>query len=128
MNRVVIGVGSNVTPEKNIPRARDCLRAEFTVLAESDFIETEPIGIAGQPNFINGAVLIKTELGEAELKKKLLKIEHSLGRTRFSDKYAPRTIDLDILVWNNEILDTDVFERGYLKDSIIQLLPDIHIE
>jgi len=59
------------------------------------------------------------------LKRRLREIESGLGRVRTANKNGPRTIDLDILVWNGEVVDADVYERGFLRDSIIELLPGI---
>lgn len=125
MNTVVIGIGSNIDPEKNIRRARQFLKEKFQVLRESRFVETEPIGTHNQPKFMNGAVLIHTDLSPEKLKTNLCEIEDALGRKRSDGPYAPRTIDLDIVVWNDSIVDHDVNERSFLKTSVLEILPNI---
>ncbi len=57
------------------------------------------------------------------MKTRLREIESGLGRVRTGNKNGPRTIDLDILVWNGEVVDDDVYEREFLKTSIRELLP-----
>lgn len=124
-NRAVLGLGSNIDPEENIRKAIEIISGEVSLIKTSSFVETEPVGFEEQRSFINGALLIETPLGAFELKRRLREIEGELGRVRTANKNGPRTIDLDILVWNGEVVDADVYERGFLRDSIKELLPGI---
>jgi len=124
-NRAVLGLGSNIDPEENIRKAIEIISGEVSLIKTSSFVEPEPVGFKEQRSFINGALLIETPLGAFELKRRLREIESGLGRVRTANKNGPRTIDLDILVWNGEVVDADVYERGFLRDSIIELLPGI---
>ena len=126
-NRAVLGLGSNIDPEENIRKAIEIISGEVSLIKASSFVETEPVGFNEQRSFINGALLIETGLGASALKARLREIETGLGRVRTGDKNGPRTIDLDILVWNGEVVDEDVYERGFLRDSIKELLPGIVI-
>ena len=126
-NLAVIGLGSNIDPEKNTRKARKAIESTFNLKGASSFVKTEPVGFEDQPKFINGAVLIETVMGYDELKNCLRVIEKELGRVRTENKDGPRTIDLDILVWNGEIVDEEVFERPFLKKSVRELLPDIDL-
>jgi 2-amino-4-hydroxy-6-hydroxymethyldihydropteridine diphosphokinase len=75
-------------------------------LAVSPVYETQPVGLTEQPNFLNAAILVETELTASDLKSRVLQaIERELGRVRIADKNAPRTIDLDISLFNNEVLE-----------------------
>ncbi len=125
MNRVVIGVGSNIDPEKSIKRARDLLREEQRLITSSEFERTPPVGRTDQPWFLNGAFLIETPLQRDELKSYLRSVEERLGRIRTSDKYAPRTIDLDIVAWNGTIIDSDVDKRDFLRRAVKQVLGEM---
>ena len=125
MNRVVIGVGSNIDPDQNIPRAIDRIRRRHHLLAQSRFVETEPIGPSDQPNFLNGALLVETEMGRDELTGWLKQVEEELGRVRTGDKYGPRPIDLDIVVWNGRVVDDDVYEREFLRQAVLEVLPGL---
>lgn len=124
MNAAVIGIGSNINPNENIESAVSKIAEKFIIVAKSRFVETEPIGYLNQPNFINGVVLIHTELSQNDLKQALLAIESRLGRIRTNNTYGPRTIDLDIVVWNGEIVDNDVYDREFLKIAVAEVLPE----
>ena len=125
LNQAVIGLGSNIDPEENILKARNAIEGEFKLIKSSSFVETEPVGYEEQDAFINGALLIETELELVSLKSWLNDLESSLGRVRTDNKYGPRSIDLDILVWNGEVIDEEVYEREFLRRSIMELLPEI---
>ena len=127
MNRVVIGMGSNIDPQKNIAKAKKQIAAEYSLIAESKFVETEPIGVKEQPNFINGAILIETTKNFHELTNWLKSLENSLGRVRSAEKYSPRTIDLDVVIWNNKVIDNDVYEREFLKKAVLEVQPNLHL-
>ncbi|HRZ39378.1 MAG TPA: 2-amino-4-hydroxy-6-hydroxymethyldihydropteridine diphosphokinase [Candidatus Omnitrophota bacterium] len=125
MNQAVIGFGSNIEPELNIHRAKTQIVSQFQLLAESGISRTTPIGIKDQPEFWNGAWLIQTSLSQNKLRSLLKKVEDDLRRDRSAPKFGPRTIDLDILVWNNVIIDPDVDTRDFLRKEISELLPDM---
>ena len=126
MNRVIIGLGSNINPDQNIQQAREILAQKYRIVAESCFKLTEPVGKIKQADFINGSVLIETELNIDQLKSELGGIEKGLGRNRPHDRFGPRTIDLDIVVWNEDIIDQDFYQRGYLKESVLELAPNLN--
>ncbi len=128
MNQAVIAFGSNISPAQNIQKAKKHLSAHADILNESRITQTKPIGIQDQPDFLNGSWLIETGLSQKILNQHLKKIEDSLGRDRTAKKFGPRTIDLDIIVWNNAIVDPDVFTRDFLKAEIAELLPDLKFE
>ncbi len=125
MNTAIIGLGSNIEPQKNIKHARNFLAQEFKVLDESHFVTTKPIGTTTQPDFLNGAVLIETNLMQDIMRNRLKEIEKILGRTSSPDRYGPRVIDLDILVWNDEVINPDFYERDFVKDEVLELLPEL---
>ena len=125
MNQVIIAVGSNIDPDKNIARARAILAKDFELVAETDLVSTKPVGYTRQPDFLNGAFLIRTDLKLELLRQHLKKIEDTLGRRRTILKFGPRTVDLDIVVWNGKLLDPDFYERDYLKKAVLELIPDL---
>lgn len=107
-NQVVIALGSNIEKERNLPRAIALLREMCEVTAVSPIYETEPVGLLNQPNFWNTAVLIQTELTASQIKQQLIgRIETQLKRVRQADKNAPRTIDVDIVLFNDAVFDYD---------------------
>lgn len=125
MNQAIIAVGSNIEPDKNIAKARGILAKDFELVAEADFVSTKPVGYAQQPDFLNGAVLIRTDLKLEPLRQHLKNIEDTLGRRRTVLKFGPRTVDLDIVVWNGKLLDPDFYERDYLKKAVLELDPGL---
>lgn len=117
-HRAVIGVGSNIAPRENVDRALEMLRTELTVLAESNWVWTDPIGRPGQDRYLNGAVLVETDLSAEGLEARLHLVESRLGRVRGADRYEPRTIDLDLVVYDGRVVDTDVYERDFLRRAV----------
>src|SRR5690349_15679398 len=105
MARAFIGVGSNMAPEENI---RDGLRriAECARLVSiSTFYRQPAIDHPEDPDFYNGVIGIDTDLPPTILKWQVLRpIEAALGRRRTRDKYSPRTIDLDLLLYDDCVL------------------------
>ncbi len=128
LNQVIIGAGSNIEPHENIKLTQNALASKFKLIKSTSLIETEPIGYANQANFLNCAFLIETDMEFTTLKSWLKDLEKSLGRIRTENKNAPRTIDLDIVVWNGQIVDSDVRERVFLKNSIKELLPNLDLD
>ena len=124
-NTAVIGLGSNIDPQKNIPAARRLLAQEFLVLKESAFIRTKPVGFSEQEDFINGSVYVETPLKRPELKEKLKDLEKRLGREVSPIKYGPRSIDMDIIVFNSKVVDKDFYEREFLQKAVLELIPDL---
>ena len=126
-HEVVIGLGSNIDPEANLEQAVQELKSRFKVSKRSQWTRTKPIGIQDQPDFYNGALLMETELEQQSLKKELKRIEDLLGRDRSLPKYGPRTIDLDILIWNKKVVDEDYYERDFLRKGVEEIIPDLEL-
>ena len=126
-HEVVIGLGSNIDPEANLEQAVQELKSRFKVSKRSQWTRTKPIGILDQPDFYNGALLMETELEQQSLKKELKRIEDLLGRDRSLPKFGPRTIDLDILIWNKKVVDEDYYERDFLRKGVEEIIPDLEL-
>jgi 2-amino-4-hydroxy-6-hydroxymethyldihydropteridine diphosphokinase len=139
MNRIFVVLGSNINKEKNLPLAVRFLSKLCHVAAVSPVYETVPVGPSDQPNFFNAAVLVETEIGPIEFKEVVLsKIERRLQRQRTADKNAPRTIDADIVLFNDEVLDygrpgsrqrhipdPDLLEFAHVAVPVAQLAPNM---
>lgn len=98
----LISVGSNIQPVEHIPTALDLLMHKVEVLASSTFYQTEPVGTPGQPMFVNGVWMIKTDMTAWQLKNDVLRrTEVLLGRLRCEQKDIPRNIDLDLLLYQD---------------------------
>ncbi|TKG93496.1 2-amino-4-hydroxy-6-hydroxymethyldihydropteridine diphosphokinase [Puteibacter caeruleilacunae] len=122
MNICIVAIGSNIKPEENIYKMLGILKEEQVVVKVSSFIRTEPIGIVDQPEFLNGAVKVKTMLEKDMFERYLKMLEDKLGRDRTVEKYGPRCIDLDIIVWNSEIIDDDYYERSFIQQTVDEIL------
>jgi dihydroneopterin aldolase/2-amino-4-hydroxy-6-hydroxymethyldihydropteridine diphosphokinase len=134
MARAFISIGSNIEPETNVKNAVRLLGSEARILAISTVYRTEPVGPPGQPWFINCVVDIQTDLAPRELKFMLLRrIESKLGRTRGSDKFAARPIDLDLILYDELVLttpdlvlpDPDIPQRPFLAIPLSELAPGL---
>lgn len=122
MNRAVVCFGSNVDARSNIARALELMAGEFTVLARSGVERTRPVGRKNQPDFLNGAVLLETPMDCDAVVRKLHDIEHNLGRARDpEDPDGPRTIDLDLVVWNGQVVHDDYRNRAYVRRAVDEL-------
>ena len=121
MNSAIIGIGSNISPEKNIRLALELLAEEVTIEQVSTMVRTKPIGITEQPDFINGAVRVTTSLSRGELQQFLKMTEDRTGRDRTQSRFGPRTIDLDIVIWNDEIVDPDYYTRDFLQRTVDEI-------
>lgn len=124
-NQVILVLGSNIAPEENIRKAIIALDEYFNVLKVSGVYETPPFGMDGD-SFINAAVLIETQLSIKELKWKYLRpIELRLGRKRSTNKYSPRSIDIDIVVHHDTIVDKEIFVLPHLAVPISDISPSL---
>ena len=131
-------MGANLGPrEVTLLRAVDLLGAEagIQVLEVSALRETAPVGNVDQPEFLNGAVALETSLSARELLDALLRVERELGRVRDGTRWGPRTIDLDLLVYGDEIVDEPglevphprLHERRFALEPLAELEPELEI-
>jgi 2-amino-4-hydroxy-6-hydroxymethyldihydropteridine diphosphokinase len=129
-----IGLGSNLGDrEATLRGALARLNAShgIRVLAVSRFRETEPVGFADQPKFVNAAAAVDTELEPRPLLESLLAIERAMGRTREGTRFGPRTIDLDLLLYEDRIVDepglriphSRLHERAFVLEPLADLDP-----
>lgn len=104
-NIVYLSLGSNLgDKKKNLLNANKQLKKhKIRILKKSPVYETEPVGKINQPDFYNQVIKIKTELSPDDLLETLLLIEKDMGRVRI-EKWGPRIIDIDILLYNNSII------------------------
>jgi 2-amino-4-hydroxy-6-hydroxymethyldihydropteridine diphosphokinase len=122
---VCLVIGSNIEPERNLRLAVEELRRRFGVVNVSNAWETRAVGSEG-PNFLNAAVLIRSDLDPYWLKMRVLRpLERGLGRIRTGDKFAPRPIDIDIVAWGGLGLDPDLWRYAYLAGPTAEVLPNL---
>ena len=108
MERVYIGLGSNLaTPLEQLRSALATLAAQpqTDLIAQSSFYSSDPLGPADQPRYVNAVAALDTELSPLALLDALQTIELEQGRTRKAERWGPRTLDLDILLFGERQLD-----------------------
>ena len=132
MARAFIGLGSNLGDREAALRGALELLGE-DVVAVSSFRETEPVGYLDQPAFLNAAAALETGLEPRALLERLLGVERELGRTREGPRYGPRTIDLDLLVYDDRVIDEPglvvphprLAERRFVLEPLAELDPNL---
>jgi len=124
LHRAYLSIGSNIEPEANLPKAIRLLREYGEVLEISGAWESHSVGADG-PNFLNACVLFLSSLPPYELKEGIIRpIEAALGRVRYADKNAPRTIDLDIVLFDGKPLNVDFWDYAFVVVPLAELIPD----
>ena len=155
--RAYLGVGSNIDPDKNVMRALEALSATagIKLSAISTFFRTAALSdpsrttsVPGQaprdpdPDFLNGVLEIRTVLTPTELLAVLGRIETNLGRERGENRFAPRTIDLDLLLYGRSLyherdldweevgpgglmVHADIERRAFVALPLFELAPDL---
>jgi 2-amino-4-hydroxy-6-hydroxymethyldihydropteridine diphosphokinase len=127
-----VGLGANLGDREATIRAAV---AELPgVVAVSSLRETDPVGITEQPRFLNGVAALETELTPRELLDVLLAVERRLGRER-RQRWGPRTIDLDLLLYGDEVIDDDgltvphprLHERRFVLEPLADLAPVLEV-
>ena len=124
-NRAILLLGSNIDPAANLKKALELLCCSMTITRTSQIWITEAVGNKG-PDFLNTAVEVKTGLNADQLKKKIISpIENELGRIRTTDKYAPRTIDIDIIIFNGKVIDANLWDKVFIALPTSEIFPNL---
>ncbi len=133
---VYLSLGSNIAPERNLAEAVKLLQERCKVLSVSSVYVTAPQGHTEQADFLNMAVKLATSLSPAAFKSQVLDdVERQLKRVRDpNNKNAPRTIDIDISLWRDEIIeygekpwrapDSDIVRFAYVAVPLAEIAPD----
>lgn len=124
MHQVYLSLGSNIQPEINLPKAIEYLQQQGEILKLSNAWESEAVGSDG-PNFLNACLLFESPITERELKEQIIHpIEIKLGRKRSSDKYAPRTIDIDIVLFDNQLCNDKYWKQAFVIIPLAEIYPE----
>ncbi len=131
-----VAVGSNIDPERNIEMALRKLQQLAFLHATSTFYRTPPLERPDQPMFVNGACKISSSLSPRQLKFQVLRrIEDELGRNRTGDRHAPRTVDLDLIIYGDAVIeeaglrlpDPDIRRRAFIAVPLLELAPGLRL-
>jgi 2-amino-4-hydroxy-6-hydroxymethyldihydropteridine diphosphokinase len=124
LHEAYLNIGSNIEPRRNLPWAIRLLRQYGQVKTISNVWESHAFGSNG-PDFLNACVLFLTPLNAGDLKEQVIHpIEAELGRVRGPDKYAPRTIDIDIILFDDEPFGWEFWSNAFVVVPLADLLPD----
>jgi 2-amino-4-hydroxy-6-hydroxymethyldihydropteridine diphosphokinase len=127
-----VGLGANLGDRDATIRAAI---AELPgVVGVSTLRETDPVGVTDQPRFLNGVAVLDIDLPPRELLDRLLAVERGLGRER-TERWGPRTIDLDLLLYGDEVIDEDgltvphprLQERRFVLEPLAEIAPELVI-
>jgi 2-amino-4-hydroxy-6-hydroxymethyldihydropteridine diphosphokinase len=136
VTRAYVGLGANLGDREGTLRAAvEALAAEdgVEVVALSTLRDTEPVGVGEQPRFLNGVVALETTLGPRELLDCLLDVERRFGRVRVPGERAPRTLDLDLLLYGDDAIHEPgltvpharLHERRFVLEPLAELAPGL---
>lgn len=134
MTRVYIAIGSNLaSPLEQVNAAVAALAAipDSRVIATSSFYRTPPLGPQDQPDYLNAAVALETELQAEALLDHTQRIELQQGRERKAERWGPRTLDLDIMLFGDAVINTerltvphyDMKNRGFMLWPLFEIAP-----
>lgn len=129
--RTFVAVGSSVDPEVHVPRALGRLADAVGLLGVSTFYRTPALERPSDPPFVNGVVEVRDALPPAELEALLRRIEEAEGRRRSADRFAPRPIDLDLLLHGDamssspELPHPDLARRRFVAVPLLELAPEL---
>lgn len=132
--RVLIGVGGNINPERNIAAGLEDLNARAGIDDVATFYWSAPVGRPEQPPYLNGAVAVQTDMAPRAFQFELLRgIEAVCGRIRTDDAFASRPLDLDVAVYGGERIDEPDFrvpdplilERDFLALPLAELAAEM---
>jgi len=124
MHQVYLSLGANIQPEVNLQRAVELLKGYGEILRVSTAWESRAVGADG-PNFLNACVLFLTSLSFAEIKDQVSHpIEAKLGRIRSEDKYAPRTMDIDIILFDDASCNDKFWRQAFVVIPLAEIYPE----
>lgn len=136
MNTAYIAVGSNLSdPVTQANEAIEALKSipKSTFVATSSLYSSTPMGPQDQPDYINAVVQIQTELTPLELLDCTQAIELEQGRVRKEERWGPRTLDLDMILYGNEVIDSErltvphygMKEREFVLYPLAEIAPNL---
>jgi 2-amino-4-hydroxy-6-hydroxymethyldihydropteridine diphosphokinase len=132
MSHVYVAIGSNIDPEENISKAARELKRLFPNARFSSWYRNRAVGFEGD-DFVNGVVGFETDLPLREVIEHLHAVEALCGRPRNAPRWAPRAMDLDVLLYDNVVCSEptmtlprpDLLKRPYMLGPLAEIAPDV---
>jgi len=124
LHKVYLNLGSNIQPEINLVKAIQILSEHGEIREVSNAWESRSVG-APAPNYLNACVLFLSPLNKADLKEKVIRpIEARLGRERSEDKYIPRTMDIDIILFDDHLHKDSFWNDAFVIIPLAEIYPE----
>jgi 2-amino-4-hydroxy-6-hydroxymethyldihydropteridine diphosphokinase len=124
LHQAYLSLGSNIQAEVYLPKTMLLLREVGQIEEISSVWESQAVGSDG-PNFLNACVLFQTHFQPFDLKEQIIRpIEAGLGRIRYADRNAPRTIDIDIVLFDETPLNVEFWNYAFVAVPLAELIPD----
>jgi 2-amino-4-hydroxy-6-hydroxymethyldihydropteridine diphosphokinase len=121
-----LSLGSNIRPAENLVRALQLLQEHGRIERISNAWESKSVGAEG-PNYLNACIAYTTPLAWHELKEQvIIPIELQLGRRRTQNKNAPRTMDIDIILFDDKACDDKSWEKAFVVIPLAEIYPGYH--
>ena len=118
-----LNLGSNIQPETNLINAVELLSTFGEIIQHSQMWESKPVGTTGS-NYLNMCIQFKTELNAMELKDRVIHpIENQLGRKRGPDKFAPRSMDIDIILFDDQPINNGCWKLAFVVVPLADIYP-----
>jgi len=117
----LIGMGSNIDPERHLQCASQDIRQYFSAVAYSKVYQSAAIGMDGD-DFLNACCLLRDVPEKEALLKWLKLLEDKYGRDRSEGSWKPRTLDLDLVIYGDDILDNDLFRYAHVFGPASELI------
>lgn len=132
MSLIYLGLGSNIEPEKNLRLAVHELLEKYGELVRSDVYRSAAVGFDGD-DFLNLVVGLRSDDGPLEIITEIERLHNLVGRARGSDKWVARPLDIDLLLYNDEVIDerpvrvprSDILEYSFVLRPMAELAPDL---
>lgn len=132
MSQIYLGLGSNIDAEKNLRLAVHELRKKYGDLDVSAVYRSAAVGFEGD-DFLNLVVGFRSEDGLLEIIAEIERLHNLVGRARGSDKWEARPLDIDLLLYNDEVIDelpvrvprSDILEYSFVLRPLAELAPDL---
>lgn len=122
MNKALISIGTNVDREANLALCHELLNGIFPEVTYSNTSITTPYGNTCKDDFLNQLAFVYTSDAKEEIQKQLKSVEKRIGRTATDKVNGKVKIDIDLVIWNEEVLKPEDMERSYIADLLPSLI------
>jgi len=112
MVALLVGMGSNINPESNLKQAACALRSRFSDVLFSSVYRSAAVGMQGE-DFLNACCLLCSDMEMTEVRLVLKQFEDAQGRDRSEGSWRPRTLDLDVLLYDGRVIDDELYRYAH---------------